>query len=146
MVKDALSLNKAYKREYVQMKIGARGKLSLCLLNNADAITWLRKKMGVSPMSFPDEASKWILREDLPEKYIVAPQDKINHMLYQCSDVLRNEIWIATRRGHSVVYLHRDAIETFCKLAGFKTTKEVATLTTQAATMRDFARIQSKQK
>lgn len=146
IVKGALSLNKAYKRDYVQMKIGARGKLSLCLLNNADAITWLRKKMGVSPMSFPDEASKWILREDLPEKYIVAPQDKINHMLYQCSDVLRNEIWIATRRGHSVVYLHRDAIETFCKLAGFKTTKEVEVLTTQAATMRDFARIQSKQK
>lgn len=146
MVKDALSLNKAYKRDYVQMKIGARGKLSLCLLNNADAITWFRKKMGVSPMSFPDEASKWILREDLPEKYIVAPQDKINHMLYQFSDVLRNEIWIATRRGHSVVYLRRDAIETFCKLAGFKTTKEVEVLTTQAAALRDFARIQSKQK
>lgn len=125
-IKGVLLLNKSYKPDYVQTKMNAQGKLSLCLLNDADAITWFRKKLLLSPTLFPDEAPKWVLVDDLPEKYIMAPLSKIKLKLEEFADLLRSDVWLTKLKGHRLIYLHRDSIEKFCQAAGFKTVTEIA--------------------
>ena len=146
VVRNTLLLNKSYKPDYVQTKMTSTGILALCLLDAPDAITWLRKKLMLSPTLFPDEAPKWVLVDDLPEKYIIAPLDKIRLKLEEFSDLVRNDIWHAKDKGHRVTYLYRDSIEKFCQIARFKMATEVATTMSNMSSLVDLARVQSKQK
>ena len=147
-VKNILRLNKPYKREYVQTKINSKGQMVICLLNDANAITWFRKKLGLSPMSFSDEASRWILIDQLPEKYIAATKEKIKQMLEEVSDIMRDDIWFVPHKDKQKeeLYLRVDALADFCQKTGLKTVADIEKSTAAVVAQINLAHVNSRQK
>lgn len=122
-IRGILNLNKNYKPEYVQMKRQSGGKKELCLLNDPDAIAWFRRKSGLAPIN----KTVWINVQDLAGNYIMSDTETIVERIKEIECDMPKDVWIVDNGDHCEIYLHRDAIPTFCKYARLKSKDDMAT-------------------
>lgn len=122
-IRGILNLNKNYKPEYIQVKRQSGGKKELCLLNDPDAIAWFRRKSGLAPIN----KTVWINVQDLAGNYIMSDTKTIVERIKEIECDMPKDVWIVGNGDHCEIYLHRDAIPTFCKYARLKSKDDMAT-------------------
>ena len=145
-IKTTLMVNQRYKPEYVQMKTQCTGKQILCLLNDPDAILWLRRKLELSPLVFPEYAGEWVSVNNLSRFHILATPEQITARIQEIEYNIRNDVWYARDGKRRVLYLHRDSIEKFCQMAGFKMATDVSMAVAKVSSLVNAVSANAKQR